>query len=187
MQVAHTGTTPNVFQYSGEWLDTSAGLYYLRARYFDEATGRFWTRDPVEGKKCCGLSWNPYIYVKDNPVNSVDPTGRATFTAPQPGLRGAIGGAIGEYTALLQNVSIRVFIISQITIPAYLQTPQGKALQALTLTGVSLAVAYSCGYIEEANWLKELTKNLFGDSGPYVTGPSLFCNEQPHDYEGEGK
>jgi RHS repeat-associated protein len=76
MQIARTGTTPNVFQYTGEWLDSNLGLYYLRARYLNQATGRFWSRDPVEGKKCCGLSWNPYIYVKQNPVNEIDPTGR---------------------------------------------------------------------------------------------------------------
>ncbi len=29
----------------------------------------------MEGVKCCGLSWNPYIYVKDNAVNAIDPTG----------------------------------------------------------------------------------------------------------------
>ena len=71
-----TGSTANNFKYSGEWLDSNVGLFYLRARYLNPATGRFLSRDPVEGKKCCGLSWNPYIYVKDNPVNAVDPTGR---------------------------------------------------------------------------------------------------------------
>ncbi len=76
MQIARTGTTPNVFQFSGEWLDSNLGLYYLRARYLNQATGRFWSRDPVEGKKCCGLSWNPYIYVKNDPVNQIDPTGK---------------------------------------------------------------------------------------------------------------
>jgi len=77
MQIAHTGTTPNTFQYSGEWLDSNVGLYYLRARYLNQATGRFWARDPVEGMKCCGLSGNPYIYTKDNPVNAIGPTGLA--------------------------------------------------------------------------------------------------------------
>jgi RHS repeat-associated protein len=86
MQIARTGTTPNVFQYSGEWLDSNIGLYYLRARYLNQATGRFWARDPIEGKKCCGMSWNPYIYVKQNPVNEVDPTGR---------------GALGDYLSTL--------------------------------------------------------------------------------------
>jgi RHS repeat-associated protein len=72
--IAITGSTSNNFLYSGEWAD-SIGLYNLRARYYNYATGRFWTRDPIEGQQCCGLSWNPYIYVKGNPVNAVDPTG----------------------------------------------------------------------------------------------------------------
>src|SRR5437763_17183704 len=76
MPIKTTGTTPNVFLYSGERMDNNIGLYDLRARYYNQATGRFWARDPEEGVKCCGLSWNPYIYVKDNAVNAADPTGR---------------------------------------------------------------------------------------------------------------
>jgi RHS repeat-associated protein len=185
MQIARTGNTPNVFQYSGEWLDGSVGLYYLRARYYDQATGRFWATDPFEGKKCCGLSWNPYIYVKDNPINMIDPTGRLTTTAPQPGLRGAVGGAIGEYTSLIQNVSIRVFVLSQVTIPLYLRTPQGTAAAGVALYGVSLGVQYACGFIEAANSLAEYLEDIF--DGPNVRGPGLFCNEQPDAYEGGGE
>jgi RHS repeat-associated protein len=76
MPIKTSGTTANAFLYSGERLDSNIGLYDLRARYLNHATGRFWSRDPIEGKKCCGLSWNPYIYVKQNPVNAIDPTGR---------------------------------------------------------------------------------------------------------------
>jgi len=76
MPIRSSGTTPNQFLYSGERYDSSIGLYDLRARYLNQTTGRFWSRDPIEGKKCCGLSWNPYIYVKQNPVNASDPTGR---------------------------------------------------------------------------------------------------------------
>jgi RHS repeat-associated protein len=76
MPIRSSGTTSNNYHYSGEWLDSSIGLYYLRARYFNQATGRFWARDPVEGKRCCGMSFNPYLYVLDNPVNRIDPTGR---------------------------------------------------------------------------------------------------------------
>jgi RHS repeat-associated protein len=75
--IAITGATANNFDYSGEQFDGNVGLYNLRARYYNQATGRFLSRDPVEGVKCCGLSWNPYIYVKDNPINAVDPRGLA--------------------------------------------------------------------------------------------------------------
>jgi RHS repeat-associated protein len=75
-QIASTGTTPNNYLFSGEQYDSSTNLLYLRARYYRMPTGRFLTRDPVEGKKCCGLSWNAYMYVKDNPANAIDPTGK---------------------------------------------------------------------------------------------------------------
>jgi len=34
---------------SGEEFDSDLGLYNLRARYHNPATGRFWTRDSFEG------------------------------------------------------------------------------------------------------------------------------------------
>jgi len=52
MPIRTSGTTPNVFLYSAERLDNNIGLYDLRARYYNhynQATGRFWARDPVEG------------------------------------------------------------------------------------------------------------------------------------------
>jgi len=126
MQIARTGTTLNVYQYSGEWLDGSVGLYYLRARYYNDATGRFWARDPVEGKRCCGLSWNPYIYTRDNPINAVDPTGRG----------------------LVEDFLIRAYIFTQITVPLYLQTPQGKAAVFLGGYIAALALAERCELME---------------------------------------
>lgn len=64
--ISMTGTTPNNFLYSGEQFDSSTGLYYLRARYFNAATARFMTMDPWHQKSCCGLCSpsrsNPYAY-----------------------------------------------------------------------------------------------------------------------------
>ena len=40
------GTTPNNYLYRGEQFDSDLGLYYLRARYYNPATGRFLSRDP---------------------------------------------------------------------------------------------------------------------------------------------
>jgi RHS repeat-associated protein len=45
-----TGTTPNNYLYRGEQYDSDLGLYYLRARYYNPATGRFLSRDPENGK-----------------------------------------------------------------------------------------------------------------------------------------
>jgi RHS repeat-associated protein len=70
-----TGSTPNNYRFSGEPFDPALGMYQMRARWYRQATGRFMSRDPIEGVMCCGLSWNSYIYTRENPVNRLDPNG----------------------------------------------------------------------------------------------------------------
>jgi RHS repeat-associated protein len=74
-----SGSTPNEMMYRGEQFDSDLGLYYLRARYYNPLTGRFLSRDPLDG-----LPWDPktlhkYLYVGSNPVNNVDPSGKDLF------------------------------------------------------------------------------------------------------------
>jgi RHS repeat-associated protein len=85
MPIRTSGTTANQFLYSGERYDSSTGLYDLRARYYNQATGRFWARDPLEWKTCCRscgchfcslLPLHPYVYTNDDPVNRIDPSGK---------------------------------------------------------------------------------------------------------------
>jgi RHS repeat-associated protein len=71
---AQTGGSANEFTYTGEQVD-STGLEYLRARYYDQATGRFWSKDPAGGSATQPQSWNLYPYVLNNPVNLIDPSG----------------------------------------------------------------------------------------------------------------
>ncbi len=79
MPITTTGTTPNNFLYSGEQYDSTLGLYYLRARYYNLATGRFLTMDPRQKSSTCyscGRSTsNSYTYASANPVNRIDPRG----------------------------------------------------------------------------------------------------------------
>jgi RHS repeat-associated protein len=69
---AQTGTTPNEFTYTGEQVDSS-GLEYLRARYYDSATGRFLSSDPLAVQP--GWTGHRFAYVDGNPVNLTDPLG----------------------------------------------------------------------------------------------------------------
>jgi RHS repeat-associated protein len=77
VQLGQTGTTANNYLYSGEQLDSTLGLYYLRARYYSPAVGRFQTADPFEGRIRDPLTLHKYVYTQNNPVNRVDPSGRA--------------------------------------------------------------------------------------------------------------
>jgi RHS repeat-associated protein len=71
-----SGSTPNEFMYRGEQYDPDLGLYYLRARYYNPATGRFMSRDPDDGKIKDPQSLHKYLYAQGDPINGIDPHGR---------------------------------------------------------------------------------------------------------------
>ncbi len=71
---SQTGSSPNEFKFTGEQVD-GTGLQYLRARYYDQATGRFLTHDPLSGWAQRPQTQNPYPYVTNNPLNLRDPYG----------------------------------------------------------------------------------------------------------------
>jgi RHS repeat-associated protein len=72
-----SGTTPNNYLYRGEQYDSDLGLYYLRARYYNPNTGRFLSRDPNEGNAYDPKALHKYLYASGDPVNRIDPLGRA--------------------------------------------------------------------------------------------------------------
>lgn len=63
-------TVANRFGFAGEQYDPAAGMYYLRARFYNPAIGRFIQEDTYYGD---GL--NLYAYCHNNPVGYVDPSG----------------------------------------------------------------------------------------------------------------
>lgn len=71
--------------FAGRPYDDDIECYYLRARFYCPGLKRFLTRDPREGVSALPLSWNPYLYAINNPVNFNDPDGEVFAV---------IGGAI---------------------------------------------------------------------------------------------
>lgn len=71
----------NPYKYNAEATDSSTGLQYLRARYYDSSKRRFVSKDTYQGSLEEPLSRNGYAYVNNNPLNYIDPSGHiATST-----------------------------------------------------------------------------------------------------------
>jgi RHS repeat-associated protein len=74
------GSSSNAYKYAGQWgyrNDGDDGLMHVGARYYDALVGRFISADTYLGEVGNPQSLNLYIYVENDPVNYVDPTGHA--------------------------------------------------------------------------------------------------------------
>jgi len=78
-RVSSTGTTPNNYLYRGEQYDPDLSLYYLRARYYNQVTGRFLNVDPLAGQ-----GQRRYEYAGANPVDGSDPSGNFVLASYWP-------------------------------------------------------------------------------------------------------
>jgi RHS repeat-associated protein len=78
--------SPSPSFHRGEQFDSDLGLYYLRARYYNPATGRFMELDPREYKPrdtnkrpIDPKDLHQYLYADGDPINGVDPSGRGVL------------------------------------------------------------------------------------------------------------
>jgi RHS repeat-associated protein len=75
----------NKYLFANKQLDDETDLQYFEKRYYDNKIGRFTTEDPVFWEVSLTKrpsqyfidpqQWNSYSYVRNNPVNMVDPSG----------------------------------------------------------------------------------------------------------------
>jgi hypothetical protein len=120
----------------------------MKARFYDPSVGRFTSLDPLIRDPATIESVNPYSYVENNPVNNIDPDGRALSPADflnfnrgssVPTLPGFGTSPNGTRTSTGVFGPVTVTVTTMINIP---QTRLDRALgnrdgnQALRLLGI---------------------------------------------------
>ena len=71
-----TGGTVNPFLFNAQQFDQASGDYYLRARYYDQTSGRFVSQDSFEGRGEDPVTLHRYLYASNNPISFIDPGGQ---------------------------------------------------------------------------------------------------------------
>jgi RHS repeat-associated protein len=77
------GTGGTTMSFTGEMLDASTNLLYLRARYLSTQAGRFISHDTFVGDPNQPMSYNRWLYADGNPINFTDPSGLVPCTETQ--------------------------------------------------------------------------------------------------------
>ena len=121
-QLASTGATVNRYRFNGQQLDSETSLYYLRARYYSPAMGRFLTLDPIAGNEFDPSSLHKYVYANNDPINMSDPSGQFAM-------------------AMSISISFPVISLPVISLTAILATVKTIALAIAAVCGVSLAIS----------------------------------------------
>lgn len=76
------GTPPNGPGYTGHVNDPETNLVYMQGRYYDPATGRFLSVDPLSPAPGNAFNFNRFSYGNNNPITYIDPTGKSVTCGP---------------------------------------------------------------------------------------------------------
>jgi len=77
--IEEQGTFYTPWKFTGQFLDSETGQYYLRARQYSPYLARFTSYDPVMGKFEEPMSLHKYLYCFNDPINNYDLNGQWTM------------------------------------------------------------------------------------------------------------
>ena len=156
--IRQTGSTPNTYLYSGEQFDRDVGGYYLRARYVNTGTGRFWTTDPFEGDLSDPATLHRYTYAANDPANLQDRSGR------EFDIIGALNALtwqailfVQSYPTLLLAATV---IITAVNTIAFLTNEEFRGLVLSTPGGANLVVDDFAFLLEEGSGIGSFVTDL---------------------------
>ena len=106
----------NPFRYRSYYYDSDIGLYYLQSRYYDPEIGRFINCDDANyiGLEPTVVSYNPFAYCENNPVNDSDPSGSISWNSLKKSFNNIVNklkGLVVNITEAIKKIFVSLFRI----------------------------------------------------------------------------
>jgi RHS repeat-associated protein len=158
--VSSTGTVTSPLGYDGQYTDTESGLIYLRARYYDPATGQFVTSDPLQP-----FTGEPYSYALANPLDVYDPTGFFTV--------GICASGSADLLALQAQGSVcETYASSESDPVSTLTLGGGGGLGIGASLGTSVEFSTASNASQLGGWFDYFSVDIYGWSGVFFINPN---------------
>ncbi len=165
-EVNTSTTDANPFRYAGQYFDSETGTYYLRARYYSPALGRFTQQDAWGyGNPSDPLSLNLYVYCYGNPVAFID------FNGHWPSWS-QIGSAL--LIAAVATVSVAAIVATAGAAGAAIGTGIAMYLGASASTAITLSTIATVGAYGVAAGVGAVAVN---DIGEVLTGHNVIRDD----------
>ncbi|MGJ5817502.1 putative Ig domain-containing protein [Paludibaculum fermentans] len=179
----------NTFTFQGREYDEESGLLAFRARYYDAASGRFLTKDPLLGELHDPRSLHPYAFALNDPVNAKDPTGKVAAIEygtliSAPGIQEATGALIGflQGFALPHIQFLGEFLSLDPSLDLATRWDLSMASTQRYIDGIEELVGYSDHYADTPGFVGawaggasfEIGLDLSLNAGPFTYGYDEF-------------
>lgn len=112
--------------FTGHEQDDDVDLVDMIGRVYDPVQQRFLSADPPAPDPVDGQAYNPYAYVRNNPLNATDPTGYLTINGSSLGLSPNAGLMCDMADSYLGWLEVTTYIIPYGSLPGEVQGPSGQ-------------------------------------------------------------
>lgn len=154
--------------YTGHVNDPDTGFVYMQARYYDPATGRFLSVDPVQPRSGWIFGFNRYVYGNNSPIIFLDPDGRLPKWMerlfPKGDLFRTAGDSIGAETAFVVGVATNNRALADAAVDGMREaTSNGKGAYAVA----TLALSGRSGGVEVPTEIT-LSRQVHGEAAQHA-------------------